>query len=511
MTVSDESILLASSPIVGYVSLEYFIYSGLTGIKDGNKNMSIPSMRETWKRLLDANIESFRAEALDKIPLDSTFDLINRQESINNKRRDFIERNIIKAYVSKFNLDPTLLDGFKGLERKNLSDKLYMAHLKGQFKGTPAEGLVREIEDSMLIPSVSGEITISQYVDEASEKLTRTLISYIVDMAVTHRKECILKSPGFKIVLANSDLNAYRESAGVNAGGEDDVIENINFAVLARIQNEFSGQLQDTFSIDSAMAAISILQDFVVNVCSQELVVSGGYLKKSGYTGDISDGMNPVYIDLTPANAKNILNRAFPFCDVVAYTNSYIPDEIFERFYEHPRYSKPAIPVDPANDFLPHFWLVFLKYYAVTDNNLGGSFKKVPYSTKDLEQLIIKVVSSFANQGEYVPLSDDQTKKIRLYNSRKIIMYTLKGCPYCADARSIIRNVLKKPLEEKVLNSLKDPAFDEYRGKREKETVPFFVVQHNAGPDSYVNTFSDLKRIVDTPIIRPPLRKRVVV
>lgn len=582
MTVSDENILLASSPIVGFVTLEYFIYAALTGVKDGNRNLSIPSMRATLKKNIEDAAEQIRINSFEKIPVQKTSQVRSDVDLRQDARTRFVRDKILDAYISKFGID--LPDNFKPLERSELSDMLYMANLKGKFKGTAAEDLVRQIEGNIRVrdeeaetryitvnsegvlsvrdentgadyitrdvqgkfrirgrevaprdmdangnfkvgeagtanefliketsESISfvnvmtgyeykigdsdGMMTVNDYVVRETKRLTQKMVDDVVRLTVNHRKECITKSPGFKLVLANADLDIYRKNAGLNAGGSDDVIENINFQILKRIQTEFAEELSETIDIDSVMAVISVLQDLVVTACTQKIRLSGQQLRSSGYDLDIYEGVNVVYLDLTPANAKKVLDLAFPMCDNVAYSNSYIPDGVFERFYAHERYRAPR-KQGGDDDFLPVFWVVFLKYYAVYGLRKDEILQKSVVAPQ-LVSIAAKVVDFIVRKGERREFTADQSMKLLLKNSSSIVMYSHSQCQYCKSARALLD---REGLLERTTVINKDSVDEIPPNNRSVQTFPFFIVTDRSGNKTQVNTWTDLNRILNTSI-----------
>lgn len=487
MTVSDENILLASSPIHGFVSLEYYVYAVLLGIQRDN-SYSLPVLRAQLQTDLDRMKEKFREEAFNKIPLQnvSVWEEQNRGRELRaSLRMKFIKDNILDSYVKKF--DISISDDYKGLERSRLVDFIYMSHLKGKFKGTDAEDIVDMIEGQII--TVNNQ-TVDKYVESRCKETTIQMIDRIVEYTLEHRKQCIMKSPGFKFVLAGVDLDKYRINAGVNAGDIEDVVENVNFAVLKRLKAEFASELSDSIDLDDAMALISVLQDLVLLTCRQEV--------------------NGEYLELTPANSKLILDEIFPVCDKIAYNNSYIPDGIFDYFYEHPNYTKPAKPVTPESDFLPHFWLVYLKYHTVV--GFDDEYKYM--NSKDMQaQLRLTLLATRASESlarqktrEYTP---NELKKLMLLRAEKITMYTLPGCNFCQQAKEIIVNsALSGKVTAVQLNSVTEIPND----PREKQTVPFFVVnmprtgREDSGTTFNVNTFSDFREIMSVQI-RPVLQR----
>jgi len=483
MTVSDENILLASSSIPGFVSLEYYVYAVLLGIRNDN-SYSLPVLRAQLQADLDKKKGEFREEAFNKIPLQKK-ELFGDDSELRMKRRmKFVKENILDSYVDMFSIE--LPDKYKVLERANLTDFIYNSHLNGKFKGTVAEDIVDKIEGRII---TVGNQTVDEYVKSRCQETTIQTIDKIVQYTLEHRKQCIMNSPGFKFVLAGVDLDEYRTNAGVNAGDEEDVVENVNFAVLKRLKAEFASELSDSIDLDNAMALISVLQDLVWLTCKQEV--------------------NGEYLELTPANSKLILDKIFPMCDNIAYNNSYIPDGIFGYFYAHRYYTKPE-QVTPETDFLPHFWLIYLKYRTVVGFDDDYMYLKSNNSTAQLKltRIADKTAKSLARKipREY---TSEQSMKLMLLRADAIVMYSLPSCEFCQRAKKIIINsALNGKVQFKELDDVSEIPDDD----REKQTVPFFVVtMPKSGRDEStntfnVNTYTDFEKIMNSQI-RPILRK----
>jgi glutaredoxin len=485
MTVSDENILLASSPIPGFVSLEYYVYAVLLGIQNDN-SYSLPVLRAQLQADLGRMKGQFREEALNKIPLQNAtiWEESNRGGELRALfRRRFVQDNILDSYVNRF--DIALPDDYKGLERANLAEFIYKSHLKGKFEGTDAEDLVAIIEGQ--IPTVDGK-TVAGYVESRCEETTKQMVGRLVDYTLEHRKQCIMKSPGFKFVLAGVDLDDYRTNAGVNAGDEEDVVENVNFAVLKRLKDEFASELSDSIDLDDAMALISVLQELVLLTCKQEV--------------------NGEYLELTPANSKLILDEIFPICDKIAYNNSYIPDGIFDYFYDHPNYTKPE-QVTPETDFLPHFWLIYLKYHTVVGFDDDYMYLKSNDFDAQLKLTII-AVNTAKSLAREIPreYTYEQSMKLMLLRADEIVMYSLRSCDLCQKAKKIIGDSQLKRVTVVEVNDVSEIPDDD----RKKQTVPFFVVtMPKSGRDESantfnVNTYTDFEKIMNSQI-RPILRK----
>lgn len=479
MTVSDENILLASSQIPGFVSLEYYVYAVLLGIQ-GDNSYSLPVLRAQLQTDLDSMKSEFREEAFGKIPLGGsslTTASVRRQQV----RMKFVKDNILESYTRKFNI--SLPDDYKVREGATLSELMYTAHNKGKFVGTAAEDIVGSIEGQI---EIEGGETIDEYVERRCVETTAQMVDRVVGYTIDHRKQCIMNSPGFKFVLSDVDLVAYRANARVNAGDSEDVVENVNFAVLKRLQDEFTSVLSNVIDLDNAMAVISVLQELVWLTCNQE--------------------MNDEFLELTPDNAKLILDAAFPFCDKISYNNSYIPDRIFDYFYGDPKYTKPN-PVTPETDFLPHFWLVYLKYYTIFGFDDRFLYTKTTELKPQLNLTMLAAntarVLSKTPKREY---TEKEKMKLMLMRSESMVVYTIAGCGYCQDAKVLIGNSdLLKCRRVIDIREVKDVS-ELPSNNRLEQTFPFFVVtmpesSRNEPRITFnINTFGEFRDIMNTHI-----------
>ena len=454
-------ILLSTTQIPGYVSLEYFILANIVGLKQ-DKTRTIESLVREFRKIKESRLEGFETMAKDNRST-GDYKYLSDANARNIEYQKFMKENIIDVYVDT-NKELSDIDVSKMTsgEVSELSERLFMAYISRKFSNTKFDENLKEIEyeqptDFVDIDGI--ELTIGEYIDYMVEQDNDQIKRKMVEACVNHRKVCVKIIPGFAQLIASAPLDNIKPVVE-----EADVIEDLNFEILKQIQPVISKDLEEAKPPeDFVKTVIRVLQELVIEVSEFDV------------------GKGKLVID--NAACRLILAEMFPSCYRIGVPAEPLPEYVKEFFVKLEEFED----INPAV-----FWYYFKAYNMLnressTRTVITGGWRDTPEAKKLIEKVARSILVKYESMNRYTP---DQRLRMALYRG-PVTVYTQAGCPFCTKAKALLRRSEIK-FEEK-----QPPLPEKFRSTQ--KTVPFILV----GEDTVVGGSDDLERIMNAPQVRP--------
>jgi glutaredoxin len=478
MSSEQYDLLLATTQIPGYVSLEYFILANMVGLKE-DKTRTIDSLVESFrdmrnKRLLELTNVAFtkRSTSYSNSLSDKPYKFILDSDARSIETRKFLKERILGLYIESYgdelsNVDVSTMSGY---EKSELEDMLYNAYNSRKFQGTVFERKINEIkldQPSEIVVDDGVVLTIGEYINYRVALDNEMYRKLMVRSCVAHRKRCIDVIPGFAHLLANAPLADIKPVVT-----SPNVIEDLNFEILKQFQPvviKVVGVKKEV-PLDFMKTVIRVFQELVIEVSQVEVKGAPGFL--------IIDN----------ATCGLIMGSLFPSCYRIAVPTEEIPDELVDFFRKLDEFAEIDHKV---------FWYYFKAYRMINTDTytrtvIGAGWR----DNEAIKAAVVKAANDlFTRYQTLSRITPDQKLRLALKRKGNVIMYHRPGCPSCIEAKKILSDAEIK-IDARDPSS-RPPQLIYYK------TVPLIVLKNG----TVIGGLEDLQRVMAAPQIRPSIMR----